>query len=252
LQERLRAHYRTVAVDWPGFGDRPRPALAWTTDAYEAFLAFVLAEVTPAAHAVVAAGHAATYALAQAGARPGSFGRLVLLAPTWRGPLPTMMDGRRPFFDRLCRTVDLPVLGLALYKLNVNQFVIRHMAAGHVYVDPSWLDGERLHEKMAVTRARGARFASVRFVTGALDPVASREDFLALAQRAGIPKLTVYGAQTPPRSRAEMESLAAVPGMRCARLPQGKLALHEEFPDAVVAAIAPFLADSDEASDRTH
>ena len=27
LQERLSAQYRTVAVDWPGFGDRPRPPL---------------------------------------------------------------------------------------------------------------------------------------------------------------------------------------------------------------------------------
>ena len=37
--------------------------------------------------------------------------------------------------------------------------------------------------------------------------------------------------------------LAAIPGMRCACLPQGKLALHEEFPDAVAQAIVPFLAE---------
>ena len=52
----------------------------------------------------------------------------------------------------------------------------------------------------------------------------------------------VYGAETPPKSRAEMEALAAVPGIRIACLPRGKLALHEEFPDAVAEAIAPFLA----------
>ena len=243
LQERLSGRYRTVAIDWPGFGDQPRPRLAWTPAAYRAFLTFVLDTVTPASHAVIAAGHAATYALAHACAHPKSLGRLVLVVPTWRGPLPTMMNGRRPFFDRICRMVDLPVLGPMLYKANVNRIVVRYMAAGHVFDDPAWLDGGRLQEKLAVTRARGARFASVRFVTGALDPLASRDEFLDLARRTDIPMLTVYGAQTPPRSRAEMEALAGVPGMRCACLPQGKLALHEEFPDAVAQAIVPFLAE---------
>src|SRR5712671_5023434 len=229
LQERLRGRYRTVAVDWPGFGDQARPRLVWTPAAYRAFLTFVLDTVTPAPHAVIAAGHAATYALAHACAHPQSQGRLVLVAPTWRGPLPTMMNGHRPFFDRLCQAVDLPAVGPLLYKLNVNRVVVRYMAAGHVYADPAWLDGGRLQEKLAVTRARGARFASVRFVTGALDPLASRDEWLELARRTGIPMLTVYGAQTPPRSRAETEALAAVPGMQSIRLPQGKLALHEEF-----------------------
>ena len=174
--------------------------------------------------------------------RPKSLGGLVLVAPTWRGPLPTVMGGHRPFFDWLCRVVDLPAIGPAVYKLNVNRLVVRFMGAGHVYADPAWLAGERLGEKLAVTRARGARFASVRFVTGRLDPLESRNAFLDLARRAEIPILMVYGAETPPKSRAEMEALAAVPGIRIACLPRGKLALHEEFPDAVAEAIAPFLA----------
>ena len=45
--------------------------------------------------------------------------RLVLIAPTWRGPLPTMMDGQWPLFDRICQLVDLPVIGPLLYRLNV-------------------------------------------------------------------------------------------------------------------------------------
>jgi pimeloyl-ACP methyl ester carboxylesterase len=243
LQERLSSRYRVVSIDWPGFGDQPRPPLDWTPEAYSAFLAFVLGSVMSTPHSVIAAGHAATYALAHACAHPRSFRRLVLLAPTWRGPLPTMMNGRRPFFARLCRMVDLPVLGPWVYKSNVNRIVVRHMAAGHVYVDPAWLRGERLREKLAVTQSRGARFASVRFVTGALDPAATREEFLDLARRAGLPMLPVYGSQTPLRSRAEMEALAAVPGMQSACLPQGKLSLYEEFPDAVARAIESFLAE---------
>jgi hypothetical protein len=53
----------------------------------------------------------------------------------------------------------------------------------------------------------------------------------------------IYGAETPPKSRAEMEALAAVGGIRTARLLQGKLAVHEEFPDATFGAVEPFLAE---------
>ena len=29
LQERLYANYRTVSIDWPGFGDQPRARYDW-------------------------------------------------------------------------------------------------------------------------------------------------------------------------------------------------------------------------------
>jgi pimeloyl-ACP methyl ester carboxylesterase len=248
LQERLAARYSTLAVDWPGFGEAPRPQLDWTPDAYAAFLAFVLSSVMPHPHAIIAAGHAATYVLTHAASASAQPTRLVLVAPTWRGPLPTMAGGHRPFFDRLCRLVDRATVGPLIYRLNVNPFVVRHMGAGHVYSDPAFLDEERLRQKLAVVRADGARFASVRFVTGRLDPLASRGAFLDVARRAGAPILLVYGADTPPKSRAEMEALAAVPGVRTARLPRGKLAVHEEFPDATVNAIEPFLAEDFAAS----
>jgi pimeloyl-ACP methyl ester carboxylesterase len=154
-----------------------------------------------------------------------------------------MMKGRRAWFDRLRRMFDVPVLGPVLYGLNVNRVVVRYMAAGHVYADPAWLDHDRLQQKLAVTRAGGARYASVRFVTGALDPLSSREEFLDRARRIAIPVLTVYGEQTPRGSRAEIEALAAIPGMSSVVLPLGKLSFYEEFPDATAAAISPFLAE---------
>jgi pimeloyl-ACP methyl ester carboxylesterase len=243
LQERLARHYSTLAVDWPGFGDAARPQVDWTPDAYAAFLAFLLTSVMAHPYAIVAAGHAATYVLKHAASASPTAARLVLIAPTWRGPLPTMLGGHRPFFDRLCRLVDRPGLGPLIYRLNVNRLAVRYMGAGHVYADPAFLNGERLRQKLAVVRAPGARFASVRFVTGRLDPLASRDAFLDLARRAAIPMLLVYGAETPPKSRAEMEALAALPGVRTVRLPQGKLAVHEEFPDATMDVIAPFLKD---------
>src|SRR5262249_62177367 len=91
---------------------------------------------------------AATYALQPAAAAPEATQRLVLLAPTWHGPLPTMMGGDRRFFGRLCRLVDRPGLGPVVYRLNVNRFMVRRMGAGHVYADAAFLNGERLPPKL--------------------------------------------------------------------------------------------------------
>jgi pimeloyl-ACP methyl ester carboxylesterase len=241
LMERLAPRFRAVTLDWPGFGAAARPALHWTPDALSAFLDHALKTLGMRPAAVIAAGHAASYVLHHAASHPGFAERLVLVAPTWRGPFPTMTGGDRPLFAKIRRLVELPGIGPLLYRLNVSSFVVRRMVAGHVYSDPAWLAGERLLAKRKVMDASGARFASVAFVTGGLDRVASRAEFLDLAGRAGIPILLIAGEQTPPKSLAEMEALAQVPGVQTARIGRGKLSVHEEFPDQVAAAIEPFL-----------
>jgi pimeloyl-ACP methyl ester carboxylesterase len=242
LMEQLASQFHVVAIDWPGFGTHPRPRVTWTPNALSAFLDYVFCDVVRRPHGVVAAGHAATYVLHYAARHPGTIGRTALIAPTWRGPLPTMAGGQRPFFQTIRRSVETPGLGPLLYRLNVNPFVVRKMVAGHVYSDASWLTHERLAEKRRVIDAPGARFASAAFVTGALDCVASRTEFLSLVAHAAVQTLIVYGAETPARSRAEIEELAALPGVQTVRLGRGKLSIHEEFPDEVGAVIKPFLS----------
>ena len=241
LAHRLASVSRVVSVDWPGFGERGRPDVRWTPEALSRFLDHVLRAVIPDARAVVAAGHAATYALHHAAHNPGRLDRLALIAPTWRGPLPTMAGGDRPLFGRMRRAIELPAIGPLLYRANVNPLVVRMMVAGHVYSEPRALSGERLSEKHRVINAPGARFGSAAFVTGGLDRVASRPEFLALAHRANVPILLAYGAQTPSKSRAEMEALARLPGVQSRVLPKGKLAVHEEYPDEVARVLIPFL-----------
>lgn len=236
LQSLLGRAFSTLAVDWPGFGELPRPKVDWRPELYRAFLRFLLAEVAGPG-ALVAAGHAAGYALAQAAEEPASVTRLVLLSPTWRGPLPTMAGKRLGLFAGLVRAVDLPLAGRALYRLNVNGPVIRRMARGHVYADPAWLTAERLAAKRAVTAAPGARHASFRFVAGALDPFPDRQAFLAAARRVEGALLLLYGAEAPPKSRAEMAALGALEGVSSVVLPRGKLSFYEEFPEATAAAI---------------
>src|SRR5262249_36771281 len=86
LQERLAPRYSTLSVAWPGFRAAARPKVDWTPDAYAAFLAFLLTSVMAHPYAIIAAGHAATYVLKHAAGAPAATARLVLIAPTWRGP----------------------------------------------------------------------------------------------------------------------------------------------------------------------
>ena len=243
LLERLASQFRVIAIDWPGFGTRPRPKVRWAPDVLSSFLEHVLEQVVGRPHGIVAAGHATTYVLDCASRRSGITDRLVLIAPTWRGPLPTVAGGERPFFAKIRSAIETPGIGSLLYRLNVNSFVVGKMVAGHVYSDPTWLSGERLIEKRQVMDAPGARFASAAFVTGALDRVSSRADFLALVSRAAVPIFLIYGAETPSRSRAEMDALAALPSVRTERLARGKLSVHEEFPDEIASLVGPFLSN---------
>ena len=241
LQERLASAFSTITIDWPGFGDQPRPALAWEPAAYVAFLRHVLTQLHLRPFATIAAGHAATYTVSLAADAPRSLGRLCLIAPTWRGPLPTVMSGRRGLGAWITRAGDLPTIGAVLYRTNVNGPVVRMMARGHVYSDPNWLAGERLQQKMAVTKTPGARYASIRFVTGMLDLISDRESFIELVKRVKDPILVLYGAETPRRSKAEMEALVSVTHVKSVELPHGKLAVHEEFPDVVAKEVKSFL-----------
>ncbi len=242
LQAILSERFETLAIDWPGFGTAPKARADWTPAALADALGAVLAQEHPAL--IVAAGHAAGLVLRHVAAEPSGAPRLVLIAPTWRGPLPTMMGRRAPWLGRIVRAVDAAVIGPVIYGLNLSRPVIGMMARGHVYSAPDWLSPARMAAKGRVARARGARFASIRFVTGALDPFTDADAFRSAARAVPKGRLQlIWGAETPPKSRAEMEALADATGVDPTILPRGKLGLHEEFPVEAAAAILAHLPD---------
>jgi len=241
LQERLATDFTTVSVDWPGFGELAKPRVDWRPEIYDAYVTDLFTRIVPSPYAVIAAGHAAGYLLRHCARHQPCAERLVLMSPTWRGPLPTMVGGERPLFRKIVKAFDPPLVGPILYRLNVNRWVIGMMARGHVYSDPSWLRGARLKEKLAVARAPGARHASVRFVTGRLDPFRSRKEQMEAVQGVTTSILNLFAETAPNKSRLEMEALSALPGVDTARLPQGKLSFYEEFPEQSAEAIRAFL-----------
>jgi hypothetical protein len=88
----------------------------------------------------------------------------------------------------------------------------------------------------------GPVHASVRFVSGGLDRVENREAFLDLARRPDVPILVIYGDQTPPESRAEMEALAKLHTSRSTN-GEGQARSAQGISDAVANAIIPFLSE---------
>jgi pimeloyl-ACP methyl ester carboxylesterase len=245
LASRLENH-RRVVTDWPGFGDTARPEIDYDAGLcrrfLEAFVAHLQRELGTASFPVLACGHAAGYALDMEARRPGIFTHLVLIAPTWRGPLPTMMNRRMPMQGRVRRLIHAPVVGELLYRLNVSRPVVRMMYRRHVFADPAFLTNDLLAERMRLTRRPGARFASACFVTGALDPFEDRAAFLAAARTVRAPVLLLYGPDTPPKSRAEMDALAAFPGIESRRLERGTLGMAEEFAVDLAPLIDEFLS----------
>ena len=52
--------------------------------------------------------------------------------------------------------------------------------------------------------------------------------------------MVVIGESSPPKSRAEMDAIAALASVQSVVLP-GSLGMHEEYSDAVVEAVGDFL-----------
>lgn len=108
------------------------------------------------------------------------------------------------------------MIGEALYRLNTLRSVIGLMYRRHVYGEAGRITPAFVTKKQAVVRRPGARFGSVAFVTGNLDPVADRSAFLALFDRPPVPTLVLRGDATPPRSKSEMTVLAGQSGISAA------------------------------------
>ena len=140
----------------------------------------------------------------------------------------------------LRKTVELPILGQILYFLNTLPWFLRWMYGRHVYGDRSHITRDLITQKWRITRKPGARFAAAAFVTGTLDPIRSRKEFIDYFQPLPHPVLIVIGEQTPPKSREEMEFIVHFSGVQVYRMP-GSLGLHEEYADEFIAGVLPFL-----------
>jgi pimeloyl-ACP methyl ester carboxylesterase len=234
----LADRWQVTSIDWPGFGDSGRPRATYNPGFYQQFLADFFRDCLSHPASVVATGHTAGYVLQLAQTQRELFDRIILVVPTWRGPLPTMMSGQKSWFKLLRNLVGTPLLGQALYGANTTKGFLAMMYRRHVYANPDNITPELIATKQQISQRPGARFAPAAFVTGGLDPVVDRASFQALCKDLQIS--IIIGADSPPKSLAEMRSMAELPGVTSVTLP-GTLGMHEEYATLVAAEISNML-----------
>ena len=129
----------------------------------------------------------AAWMIASAAERHGlAFREWMLVAPSWRGPFPTMAGRHSRAFPLLRSLVEAPLIGPVLYRLNTTRGVLAWMSRRHVDVAGLGLTPDGIAERQRIARQRGARFASAAFVTGGLDPFTQPEGWLQAALQLQI------------------------------------------------------------------
>ncbi|MCL0149170.1 hypothetical protein M2T53_28705, partial [Klebsiella pneumoniae] len=93
---------------------------------------------------------------------------------------------------------------------------------------------------------KGARFVPAAFLTGLLDPVQTREEFLQLFAKldGDVPVLVASTVNAPKRSKAEMEALRGAKGVTKFVEVPGALLPQEEFSSPVAEELYSFLKES--------
>ena len=239
LANLLATEYRVTILDWLGFGESECPPVDYNPILFHQLLGNFVKSIFDSPIILIAAGHASGYALKFAQDNPDIISKLILIAPTWQGPLRVMglPDGVRNGVNNLVRS---PFIGQGLYYLNTTPSFLRLMYKRHVYVDQSKLTPEFIDRKHQITSKKGARYGPAAFVTGAIDPVTNREEFLQLLESVSIPVLIILAENAPPKSKAEMEAMVNLEQVKTVRL-KGTLGLYEEYSEAVGKAIQNFL-----------
>ena len=222
--------FQLVSFDWPGFGDSDRPPIRYDAALLQQALQAVLIHLKNIGQErirIVAVGHSASVALGLATQCSEQWQQLVLVAPTWRGPLPTMTGWHPKYFGWLRKLFAIPLLGPAIYRINTSRSILKMMLRRHVWLDINLLTPERVRRQQLLSRQSGSRFASVSFVSGGLDPAGDRSWWLEGAKKLRCPLHVVIAMHAPPSSRREMELLANLADK--VTKTKGRLGLHQEF-----------------------
>ncbi|KAG6500776.1 uncharacterized protein LOC121997334 [Zingiber officinale] len=246
---------RATIVDWPGLGYSDRPSLEYNADVMQNFLEqFINAPDGPLANSggelvIFGGGHAATIALRAAGKGSINPASIAAVAPTWAGPLPIVFGRGSDMETRyglLRGTLRAPAVGWMMYNMLVsNEKSIKSQYESHVYANPENVTPSIVESRYALTKRKGARYVPAAFLTGQLDPVKSREEFLQLfAELEGKTTiLVVSSANAPKRSKAEMEALKGAEGVTKFVEVPGALLPQEEYPLAVAEELYKFLEE---------
>jgi pimeloyl-ACP methyl ester carboxylesterase len=238
IAEFLASQYQVTILDWLGFGESDRPKIDYQPKIYQQLLTDFVKHYFSEPIIIVTAGHSAGYALKLTKNNPDLVTKIILIAPTAQGPLKVMgvNDNIRKTIKNI---VNTPILGQFLYYLNTTPAFLRFMYRRHVFVNESQLTPEFIIGKRQITQQKGARFGSVAFVTGEIDPLDTREEFLTVISEIKQPILNIIGENSPPYSLKVMEAISQLDNIQTVRL-SGTLGMAEEYGDLIAPLIEKF------------
>ncbi|KAL6997315.1 hypothetical protein U1Q18_007441 [Sarracenia purpurea var. burkii] len=256
IQRVGKINWQATIVDWPGLGYSDRPKLDYNADVMEKFLVdFMNAPNSPISCldddlVIFGGGHAATLTVRAAKKGLVKPSAIAAVAPTWAGPLPIVfgrdsnMESR---YGLLRGTLRAPAVGWMMYNVLVsNENAIQSQYKSHVYANPDNVTSDIIDSRYALTKREGARYVPAAFLTGLLDPVKSREEFVELfaGLEGRIPVLVVSSPGSPKRSKAEMEALREAKGVSKFVEVPGALLPHEEYPIIIAEELYTFLYEN--------
>lgn len=252
LERSGKLNLRATIVDWPGLGFSSRPKMDYDADVMENFVVDFINEISSSENdlLVFGGGHAATIvgrAAKKGLVKPKA---IAAVAPTWAGPLPIVfgrdssMQTRYGLLRGILRT---PGAGWMMYNMLVsNEGAIQSQYKSHVYANPQNVTPAFVQSRYKLTTEKGSRYVPAAFLTGLLDPVNSRDEFLELFSglEGKIPILVVSTEGSPKRSKAEMEALREARGVSKFVKVAGALLPHEEYPSMVAEELYKFLQEN--------
>ncbi|KAH1132505.1 hypothetical protein GYH30_011382 [Glycine max] len=247
VQRNGNTNWRATIVDWPGLGYSDRPKMDYNADVLEKFLVDFINSPNgpmkqPGGHAATIVARAAKKGLVKPKA-------IAAVAPTWAGPLPIVFgrdSNMETRYGLLRGTLKAPAVGWMMYNMLVsNENAIQSQYKSHVYANPDNVTPGIVESRYALTKRKGARYLPAAFLTGQLDPVTSREEFLELfaALEGKTPVLVVSTKGSPKRSKAEMEALKGAKGVSKFVEVPGALLPQEEYPALVAEELYQFLQE---------
>nr|KJB23740.1 hypothetical protein B456_004G112200 [Gossypium raimondii] len=285
LERSGKLNLRATIVDWPGLGFSSRPKMDYDADVMENFVVDFINEISSSVGGsfgiifpvsmcgtlglnmgtstkrkslssiendllVFGGGHAATIVVRAAKKGLVKPKAIAAVAPTWAGPLPIVfgrdssMQTRYGLLRGILRT---PGAGWMMYNMLVsNEGAIQSQYKSHVYANPQNVTPAFVQSRYKLTTEKGSRYVPAAFLTGLLDPVNSRDEFLELFSglEGKTPILVVSTEGSPKRSKAEMEALREARGVSKFVKVAGALLPHEEYPSMVAEELYKFLQEN--------
>ena len=86
----LATQYQVTVLDWLGFGESQCPPVDYSPVLFQQLLGDFVKSIFNSPIILIAAGHASGYALRFTQDNPEIVSKLILIAPTWQGPLRVM------------------------------------------------------------------------------------------------------------------------------------------------------------------